>query len=575
MKVNGVMFNAYPDSIGMCLSDTVNMLKRDEFKSAFSLFYILPTFFNSDLDRGFSIIDYELNRELVSGRDLSDLQNMGIMLKLDLVLNHLSINSPQFKDLLAHGRGSKYIDFFIDWNTFWQDHGTVGKDGCVIPNPEHLDKLFMRKPGLPVMKIRFPDHSDRFFWNTFYQEISFDEVQPSEIADIPGINQTAAGKIAALANEALKAGASPDQIELEAYSQYREQVIAVIEQKRRYLGQIDLNARSEKVWNFYDQTLCKLRDHGAKIVRLDAFAYLHKEPGRSNFFNRPETWAYLERLKEIAHKYDLIIIPEIHAEYGSGLHEELGAKDYPVYDFFFPGLIIDALERGTKEHLLRWIGDILKHNLQTINMLGCHDGIPVLDLRGKTINDTKRTGLLPNHRIDAIVDLIASRGGRIKNLYGADGQKITYYQVNATFFSALGEDERKLRLARAVQLFMPGIPQVWYLDLFAGKNNYEAADRGGSAGHKEINRTNLSIEDITEGLKWPLVLDQLDMIRLRNTSPAFDGRLEINYDTEPHILQLSWQHKEHSAVLNADLKSFSFTIAHRGNSGQREILSYS
>ena len=60
----GVMLNAYPDSIGKRLSDTVNFLKRPEVKDAFSLFYILPTFFNSDLDRGFSIIDYNINEEL-------------------------------------------------------------------------------------------------------------------------------------------------------------------------------------------------------------------------------------------------------------------------------------------------------------------------------------------------------------------------------------------------------------------------------------------------------------------------------------------------------------------------------
>ena len=81
-----------------------------------------------------------------------------------------------------------------------------------------------------------------------------------------------------------------------------------------------------------------------------------------------------------------------------------------------------------------------------------------------------------------------------------DGKKIAYYQVNATFFSALGEDERKLLLARAIQMFMPGIPQVWYLDLFAGKNDYAAADNAGTAGHKEINRTTLTIDDIEAGL---------------------------------------------------------------------------
>ena len=62
------MFNAYPDSIGKRLSDTVELLKRREFRDAFSLFYILPTFFNSDLDRGFSIIDYNINEEPVTPR---------------------------------------------------------------------------------------------------------------------------------------------------------------------------------------------------------------------------------------------------------------------------------------------------------------------------------------------------------------------------------------------------------------------------------------------------------------------------------------------------------------------------
>ena len=127
-------------------------------------------------------------------------------------------------------------------------------------------------------------------------------------------------------------------------------------------------------------------------------------------------------------------------------------------------------------------------------MLGCHDGIPVLDLGGKVVDGVSREGLLSDEQIEAMIGRILDRGGRVKNLYGPDGKKIAYYQVNATFFSALGEDEMKMRLARAIQLFMPGIPQVWYLDLFAGRNDYEAADRGGTGGHKEINRTTLKME---------------------------------------------------------------------------------
>ena len=100
-------------------------------------------------------------------------------------------------------------------------------------------------------------------------------------------------------------------------------------------------------------------------------------------------------------------------------------------------------------------------------------------------------GLLEDNEIEDIMNIILERGGRVKNLYDPSGKKISYYQVNATFFSALGENEQKLLLARAIQLFMPGIPQIWYLDIFAGKNNYEAADEAGSGGHKEINRTTL------------------------------------------------------------------------------------
>lgn len=160
-------------------------------------------------------------------------------------------------------------------------------------------------------------------------------------------------------------------------------------------------------------------------------------------------------------------------------------------------------------------------------MLGCHDGIPVLDLKGKEVNCNYNKGLLEDKEIETIMNTIMERGGRVKNLYDPSGKKIYYYQINATFFSALGEVEQKLLLARAIQMFMPGIPQVWYLDLFAGKNNYAAADKGGSGGHKEINRTTLSKEDIEQGLQKEIVINQLKIMRLRNTLKAFLGQVSI------------------------------------------------
>ncbi len=567
------MFNAYPDSIGRNLSDILEMLKRPQFEGAFSLFYVLPTFFHSDLDRGFSIIDYEFNEELVSAEDLQTIEQLNIKLKFDLVLNHLSVGSPQFQDMLLHGDDSEYKDFFIDWNEFWQGNGELGDDGYLIPKDEHLEKLFMRKPGLPILKVRFPDGTDRPYWNTFYQEITYQKLSPEDLKEQEGIPDEQIETLLRIFNQALEVSADLNKIDLGAMSGYKDKLLAAVERKRNYLGQMDLNAQSEKVWEFYDATLKRLRDYGASLVRLDAFAYLHKEPGQTNFFNKPGTWEYLERLKQIAQKYDLILLPEIHSQYGYGLHEEVANEGFPIYDFFLPGLIIDALDRGTNKHLLRWIGEVVTKGIKTINMLGCHDGIPVLDLAGQEIFGVSKKGLLSDEQIEAVIERTLSRGGRVKNLYGPDGKKISYYQVNATYFSALGEDERKLRLARAIQLFVPGIPQIWYLDLFAGANDYEAADRGGTGGHKEINRTTLELRDIEHGLKQIVVRDQLELIKLRNSSSAFYGELEI-HNSDEHVLHLTWTNGACTASLKADLLELSFCVTHRDETGNETVLSY-
>ena len=122
-------------------------------------------------------------------------------------------------------------------------------------------------------------------------------------------------------------------------------------------------------------------------------------------------------------------------------------------------------------------------------------------------------------------------------------------------------------------MFVPGIPQVWYLDLFAGTNDYEAADGGGTGGHKEINRTTLEPRDIEHGLKRIVVRDQLELIKLRNSSSAFLGKLEI-HNSDEHVLQLTWTNGTCTASLNADFLEFSFSVTDRDEAGNETMLSY-
>ena len=541
------MLNAYPDSMGNKLSDIVSLLQSPEFKDTFSSFYILPSVFNTDLDRGFSLIDYELSEKYACQDDIKNLHKLNIDLMLDFILNHISVLSKQFQDILKNGEESKYKDFFINWNKFWQGCGQMNEDGYIEPEQKYIENMFFRKEGLPILMVRFPDGQDIPYWNTFYQEVIYNKTNTLEFVSKLDMQYETAKKVSELVNNFIDTKAKLDTLDLKEYNKYLNDVKKYLNDHRSYLGQMDLNIKSELVWEYYDQTLKKLSDYGVSIVRLDAFAYTSKEIGERNFMNDPATWNLLNKIDNIAQKFNLTLLPEIHSSYSEKTYEILANKGYMVYDFFLPGLLIDAFERQNATYLKKWIDEIIEKKISTVNMLGCHDGIPLLDLKG----------LLPEKDIQNIIDVVVSRGGYVKDLHGA---KNVYYQVNATYYSALGEDDKKMLLARAIQLFMPGKPQIWYLDLFAGKNDYEAMKKAGPGGHKEINRTNLSISQIKELLNKDVVKKQLELLRFRNTHKAFNEKADIETICEGNNLYIVWKYEKHTAKLKANLKDYSYEI---------------
>ena len=548
----GPMLNAYPDSIGGDLAGLVAFVTDPAVRGAFTSTYVLPSVFNSDLDRGFSVIDYELNDLYASRDDVDALRDAELALKFDFVLNHASVLSPQFQDLLAKGTRSEFRDFFIDWNAFWEGHGEMTEGGWIQPDPEAIAEMFFRKPGLPILMVRMPDGTEKPYWNTFYQQVRYPTVDAQDLMAAADLQYSSAAVLAARVNDTLQDDARPDDVDFTDFEDVRDAVVEWLEDRRSYLGQMDLNIDSPLVWDFYADTLDRLRGYGAEIVRLDAFAYAPKSPGRRNFLNEPETWELLDRVKQLATPRGLKLLPEIHTRYEERMHERIAEQGFVTYDFFLPGLVLDALAKADATHLERWMRDLLDKEIRVVNMLGCHDGIPLLDLKG----------LLTDAQIDELIDTVKGRGGHVKDLHG--NAKV-YYQVNATYYSALGESDDALVLARAIQVFMPGKPQVWYLDLFAGRNDEEAVARAGPGGHKEINRTNLSQAEVRAGLDQPVVQRQLDLLRFRATFPAFgwDAECEVA-DTPDDRLMVTWRKDGHEATLDADLANMAFTITADG-----------
>ncbi len=544
---NGPMLNAYPDSMGGTLSDIVSVLSKKEFEDVFQSFYILPSIFNTDLDRGFSVIDYSINEEMAKASDIDKLGDLGIDLKLDFILNHASVLSPQFQDLIKNGENSKYKDFFINWNKFWEGCGDMTPEGYIQPKEEYIKDMFFRKPGLPILMVRMPDGKDVPYWNTFYQEVQYKRPDAQDLMDKMDIQYLAASRLSERVCKELDEGKKPSEIDFTGYEKYKDKVVDLLESGRRYLGQMDLNIKSDLVWEHYRNTLKSLSGYGARIVRLDAFAYAPKEPGKKNFLNEPDTWDVLEKVKKLADEFGVSLLPEIHASYSEKIYQTVADKGYMTYDFFLPGLLIYAIENKSGEILKKWADEIQEKKIRVVNMLGCHDGIPLLDLKG----------ILPEEDIQKMIDVIVGRGGYVKDLHGA---KNMYYQVNATYYSALGDDDKKMLFARAIQMFMPGKPQVWYLDLFAGKNDHEAVKRAGAGGHKEINRTNLTMEQIEEAMNKDVVKKQLELIKLRNTNPAFGFDSKITVNVDGTVMSFAWENGDNKITLKADFADYSYEI---------------
>ena len=440
----GTMLNAYPDSMGGRLGDIAGLLAGEAFRDAFRSLYVLPSVFHSDLDRGFSIISYDLNRTLAAREDIDSLRAAGLDLKLDFVLNHLSVLSPQFQDILKNGDASPYRDFFIDWNRFWAGCGEMTPEGYIKPEEAYLRDMFFRKPGLPILMARLPDGREVPYWNTFYQEVRYDPVDAQDLMRAMDVQYGEAQQLAARVNAGLAQGKRPAQLDFTGFETLRGDCVALLESRRKYLGQMDLNLRSEQVWAYYDSVLAQLADYGASIVRLDAFAYAPKAPGRRNFMNEPETWETLERIRGMAERYGLTLLPEIHDPYEKGTYEKIAKQGYMTYDFFLPGLVIDAIESGDGHTLLAWAQELREkypeHDIRCVDTFGASGGFGLLlymavqkKREGGTIEECEKV-VLDNRfhlchwfTVDDLVYL--KRGGRISSATAFVGNALGFKPV--------------------------------------------------------------------------------------------------------------------------------------------------
>ncbi len=441
-------------------------------RQLFSGVHLLPFYFPIDgSDAGFDPIDHTLVDERLG--TWHDVKTLGEKTELmaDLIVNHMSAQSPEFKDVLAKGSKSPYWELFLTKDKVFPSGLT----------DELQSKIYRPRPGSCFTSFTLPDGEVEEFWTTFTD------------------------------------------------------------------NQIDIDVHSEAGKAYLHRILTTFANNNIKMIRLDAAGYAIKKAGTSCFM-LDETFDFISELSEYAQSLGIETLVEIHSYYKTQI--QIAERVGMVYDFALPPLVLHSIFNQDVTALVNWL-TISPRNCITV--LDTHDGIGIIDVGPMD----GQPGLLSNQEIDTLVETIHQKSqGQSKKATGAAASNVDLYQVNCTYYDALGQDDDDYLVARAIQFFSPGTPQVYYGGLLAQHNDMQLLATSNVG--RDINRPYLDAKKIAQAKQRPVVDALSKLIVLRNSHSAFDGQFSVQ--GKGAILSMTWRLGDEVAVLNLDLAKRSCEI---------------
>ncbi|HET9831388.1 MAG TPA: sucrose phosphorylase [Vicinamibacterales bacterium] len=314
--------------------------------------------------------------------------------------------------------------------------------------------------------------------------------------------------------------------------------------------QVDIDVRDPEARRYLTSILTRLHASKVRAIRLDAIGYAIKQCGTSCFMI-PETRAFIDDVTAEAHALSMEVLVEVHGDYQTQI--EVARQVDWVYDFALPPLVLHALYTRDATPLRRWL-EIRPPN--TITVLDTHDGIGVADVGAG--RDGRIPGLLPPDAIDALIETIHERSGDESRLAsGTSARNVDTAQINCTFYDALGRRDTEYLVARAIQCFLPGIPQIYYVGLLAGTNDLELLRRTGEG--RDINRHRYTSAELQRALAQPVVRELVSLLHIRNRHAAFQGTFHVE-SPDAMRLVLAWNNAGAIARLDVDLAEMRATV---------------
>ncbi|MEM6799284.1 MAG: alpha-amylase family glycosyl hydrolase [Planctomycetota bacterium] len=301
--------------------------------------------------------------------------------------------------------------------------------------------------------------------------------------------------------------------------------------------QMDLNYAEPRVLAEMLRVLLEYAYRGARIIRLDAIAYLWKELG-TNCIHLPQTHEVVKLCRDLLamHSPRTLVLTETnvpHAENVSyfgqvatgdgdqagGVSEAGGPAEadeaHMIYNFSLPPLLLDAFVSGDATAIRAWLKDLAPPppGCTFFNFTASHDGVGVRPLEG----------LVAPERLARLVEAMRARGGKVNMKRNPDGSE-SPYELNITYVDALTPDPvgdgepdtalhaRRFLASQAVMLALRGMPAPYFHSLVGTRNDYAGMEQSGQ--NRRINRHKYTLPELDAHLAAPPSNDQQTLQRL-------------------------------------------------------------
>lgn len=333
--------------------------------------------------------------------------------------------------------------------------------------------------------------------------------------------------------------------------------------------QVDLDYHNPDVLLEMIGVLLLYLQRGARLIRLDAIAYLWKELGTSCIHLRP-THVVVKLLRDLVDAVapGTLLITETnvpHAENVSYFGD--GDEAHLVYQFSLPPLLLEAFVSEDATVLCDWLERLepARPGTTYLNFTASHDGIGVRPLEG----------LLPGERIARLVEAVRQRGGLVSTRRLANGEDAPY-ELNTTYFDALRNPAdadpqwhvRRFLASQAIMLALRGIPAVYFHSLIGTANDSGAVTATGRA--RSINRRKYAADELGRILANPnSVSAQVfnayrDLLTKRIAQPAFhpDAEQQVRRFDDPALIGFlrTSLDRRHQILVMANVSVVSKTV---------------